>query len=116
MEYTVAEVRATVASVAGIASFTAPTVLDTDPWPFFFPAPADLACGRTMALYQVASDNDLLAEILHFRITYRREHLARLDEIRTPPNPFDLKVLRNHHLLALQIASGRDDFGEEIPA
>ena len=69
-----------------------------------------------MALYPVASDNDLLAEILHFRMTYNRDHIARLDEIRTPPTPFDLRELRNHHLLALQIAVGRDDFGEEIPA
>jgi len=114
MEYSVAEVKAAIASISGIATFTAPTALDTDPWPFFFPAPADLPCGRTMALYQVASDNDLLAEILHFRMPYTRDHLARLDEIRTPPAAFDLRALRNHHLLALHIACGRDDFGEEI--
>jgi hypothetical protein len=69
-----------------------------------------------MALYEVQDDKDLLAEILHFRITYKREHLFRLDEIRTPPNAFDLRGLRNHHLFALHVASGRDDYGEEIPA
>lgn len=116
MEYTVAEVRSVATTFAGASAFTAPTVLDTNPWPYFFPAPPELPCGRTMALYEVQDDNELLAEILHFRIAYRREHLVRLDEIRTPPNPFDLRGLRNHHLLALQIASGRDDFGEEIPA
>lgn len=116
MEYSVAEVRAVAANFAGASAFTAPTVFDTDPWPYFFPAPPELPCGRTMALYEVQDDNELLAEILHFRIAYRREHLVRLDEIRTPPNPFDLRGLRNHHLLALQIASGREDFGEEIPA
>lgn len=114
MEYSVAEVRAATASVTGIAAFTAPTVLDTSPWPYFFPAPAGLPCGRTMALYKVASDNDLLAEILHFRMAYTRNHIARVDEIRTPPAAFDLRAIRNHHLFALHVAAGRDDFGEEI--
>jgi hypothetical protein len=116
MEYSVAEVKSATRLATGIAKFTTPTVLDSGPWPFFFPAPAELPCGRTMALYQVASDNDLLAEILHFRMTYGRDHIARLDEIRTPPAAFDLRALRNHHVLALHVAAGRDDFGEEIPA
>jgi hypothetical protein len=116
MEYSVAEVRTTATALAVSSAFTAPTVLDSGPWPFFFPAPTELCCGRTMALYEVADDKDLLAEILHFRIAYTREHLVRLDEIRAPPNAFDLRSLRNHHLLALQLASGREDYGEEIPA
>ena len=48
----------------------------------------------------------MLAEILHFRIAYKREYLVRLDEIRTPPNAYELRGLRNHHLLALHVASG----------
>lgn len=116
MEYSVAEVKAAAASFAGMPVFTAPTVFDSGPWPYFFPAPPELCCGRTMALYEVADDKELLAEILHFRMTYERRHLVKLDEILTPPNAFDLKGLRNHHLLALHVAAGRDDFGEEIPA
>ena len=69
-----------------------------------------------MALHKVNDDRELLAEILHFRIPYRREHLMMLSEIAEPPNPFDLRDLRNHHLLALHLAAGREDFGEEIPA
>jgi hypothetical protein len=115
MEYSVADVRAAATALAVPSAFTAPTVLDSGPWPFFFPAPPELCCGRTMALYEVQDDNELLAEILHFRIAYKHEHLVRLDEIRTPPNAFDLRGLRNHHLLALHIASGREDYGEEIP-
>jgi len=116
MEYSVAEVKAAAASFAGMPAFTVPTVFDSGPWPYFFPAPRELSCGRTMALYEVADDKELLAEILHFRITYERKHLVRLDDIRIPPHSFDLKSLRNHHLLALHVAAGRDDFGEEIPA
>ena len=116
MEYTVAEVGSVAASFAGSSAFTAPTVFDSGPWPFFFPAPQELSCGRTMALYEVQDDKELLAEILHFRIAYKRAHLVRLDEIRTPPAAFDLRALRNHHLLALHVACGRDDFGEKIPA
>ena len=116
LEYSVSDVRAAATENGLACAFTNPTVLDTEPWPFFFPAPPELTCGRTMALYEVQDDKDLLAEILHFRITYKREHLVRLGEIGNPPNAYDLRSLRNHHLLALHVASGRDDFGEEIPA
>lgn len=115
MEYSVAEVRATASKLGVVDPFTAPTVLDSGPWPFFFPAPPELPCGRTMALYEVVDDAQLLAEVLHFRISYRREHIVRLDEIRTRTKVVDLRGLRNHHLLALHVAVGRDDYGEEIP-
>ena len=67
-----------------------------------------------MPLIQVYDDSLLLAEILHWRLNYRREHIARLAEIREPPAPYNLKSLRNNHLLAVQVASGQDGFGEEI--
>ncbi len=116
MEYSVAEVNAVAGGFPAACPFTAPTVLDSVPWPYFFPAPTGLSCGRTMALYEVADDKELLAEILHFRIPYKVEHIARLDEIRSPPRPYELRTLRNHHLLAVRIASGDDRFGEDIPA
>jgi hypothetical protein len=94
MEYSVAEVRTAATAFAVASAFTAPTVLDSGPWPYFFPAPPELCCGRTMALYEVQDDKELLAEILHFRMAYKREHLVRLDEIQTPPNAFDLRGLR----------------------
>jgi hypothetical protein len=116
LEYSVAEVRMAATDFGVSSAFTAPTVFDSGPWPFFFPAPTELCCGRTMALYEVQDDKKLLAEILHFRIAYKREHLVRLDEIRKPPDPFDLRGLRNSHLYALHVAAGREDYGEEIPA
>ncbi|MCU1348042.1 MAG: hypothetical protein JWO56_1072 [Acidobacteria bacterium] len=115
MQYSVGEVRAAATVRPEACAVTAPTVLDSGPWPFFFPAPVDLTCGRTKPLAAVADEHELLAEILHFRITYRREHILRLAEIVSPPAAFDLKTLRNYHLLAVRLLSGRDDFGEEIP-
>jgi hypothetical protein len=115
MEYSVAEVRAAAAFSGVAAAFTAPTVLDSGPWAYFFPAPRELPCGRTMALYEIQDDNQLLAEILHFRINYKREHLVLLNEINISPSTYDLRDLRNHHLVALHIASGSDQYGEEIP-
>jgi hypothetical protein len=56
MEYSVAEVRKTATDFGLACAFTAPTVLDSGPWPFFFPAPPELNCGRTLALYEVADD------------------------------------------------------------
>ncbi len=115
MEYSVAEVRTTATASSVSSAFTAPTVFDSGPWPFFFPAPPELCCGRTVALFEVADDKDLPAEILHFRIAYNHGHLVRLEEIRTPPKIFDLRGLRKYHRLSLNVASGRVDYGEDIP-
>jgi hypothetical protein len=115
MEYSVGEVMDAATRANTSVGITVPTVLDSVPWPYFFSSPAQLSCGRTMALYEVNDDRDLLAEILHFRIEYRREHIVRINEISDPPRPFDLKGLRNHHLLALRLASGNYSYGEEMP-
>lgn len=115
MEYRVLDVVQAATEVGSIGAFTAPTVLDSRPGPYFFPAPRECPYGRVMSLTPMVSDDDLLAEMLHVRITYRRDHIAPLGYITRPPAPHDLRELRNHHLLALQVASGREDFGEEIP-
>src|SRR5665213_115696 len=115
MQYQVREVIDAARTPGSSHAFTEPTFLDTRPGPYFFPSPRSLPYGRVMSLVQISSDDDLLAEMLHVRLTYQRDHIVRLGTIRRPPAPHDLKELRNHHLLALQIASGRDDFGEEIP-
>jgi len=115
MEYSVGEVVAAANAFGASCAVTAPTVFDSGPWPHFFPAPRNLTCGRAMPLFEVGDDNEMLAELLHFRLTYKREHITRLDEITVPPRPFDLKSLRNHHLVAVQLASNCYDYGEEIP-
>lgn len=115
MEYRVEDLQEAAANAGAACALTAPTMLDSGPWPWFFPAPTELDCGRSMALFEIASDEDLVVELLHVRLSYRREHVARLGEIRRPPRPVTLARLRNHHLTALRLASGRDDFGEEMP-
>ena len=115
MEYTVQDVLNEANALGLTQAFTAPTVLDTGPWPYFFPAPKELPYGRAMPLSPLWDDNQLLAEMLHVRLTYSRNHIATFGEVRRRPAAFDLKELRNHHLLSLWLASDRYDFGEEIP-
>ena len=109
-----------VASVVGAASrggvrdaFACPTVIDSQPSPWFFPSPAGLAYGRTVNLRSGAPS--LLAEFLHLRITYTRAHIARLGEIRRPvDNAVDMRDMRNRHLATLRTESHRPDFGEDM--
>ncbi len=77
MEYSVGEVVAAARAFGASCAVTAPTVFDSGPWPHFFPAPRRLPCGRAMALFQVNDDGDMLAELLHFRLSYKRHHIAR---------------------------------------
>ncbi|MEQ8480361.1 MAG: hypothetical protein RIC18_06870 [Hoeflea sp.] len=90
---------------------TMPTVLDSDPWEHFFPAPKDLCYGRAMALTPCDGDETLVAEFLHSRVTYKHDHIRRIGQIDMPAPVHDIAQLREMHLLALQIASGREDFG-----
>jgi hypothetical protein len=114
MRYTVHDIETEATAMGLRHAFAAPTVLDTGPWPYFFPAPAELPYGRAMPLIVLTDHNQLLAEMLHTRLTYRRGHLLKIGEIRQPLGAPDLKALRNSHLMALQLASDRYDFGEEI--
>jgi hypothetical protein len=67
-----------------------------------------------MALFEIDSDENLVIEPLHMRLTYQREHIMKLGEIRYPSQPLALARLRNHHLTALRLASRRYGFGEEM--
>jgi hypothetical protein len=115
MEYRVFDVMQEAGTVGVTGPVVVPTALDTRPGPYFFPSPREMPYGRVMSLAPILSDDDLLAEMLHVRMPYRRNHIARLGTIDRQPSPHDLKGLRNNHLHALRIASLRDDFGEEIP-
>lgn len=113
MVYSVRDVAS--AAPTDAAPFTTPTVLDSKPWEYFFPAPEGVPYGRAMALRTDGDEEDLQAEVLHTRIDYRREHLERLGRIERRWNLVEIKELRNYHLLRIQLASGRHDFGEEMP-
>jgi hypothetical protein len=115
MEYTVGDVLTEAAHVADIAHpFCVPSFLDSKPNSQFFPTPRDLQFGAPMALLEIWSDDMLVAEVLHTRLTYRASHIGKLGQISTKGPTSDLKVLRNCHLDALQVAAVREDFGEHL--
>ncbi len=115
MEYTVDEVLREAARSPDIASpFCVPTFLDSKPSSQFFPTPKELPAGAPMALFEIWSDEALIVEVLHSRLTYRRHHIAKLGEITLDGPEVDFKTMRNNHLAALQLAAVRDDFGEEL--
>lgn len=112
MVYTVNEVLAE--NLDGAVAFTTPTVLDSKPWHYFFPAPKEIPYGRAMTLNLSGDEESLQAEILHTRISYKRSHLKAIGWIDRTWGPVPLKDLRNHHLLCLRMALGHEDFGEEM--
>ena len=115
MEYTVDEVLGEAADSPDIAHpFCVPTFLDARPNSRFFPTPKDLPAGAPMALFEIWSDEDLIAEVLHSRLSYRRHHIKMFGEITVDGPEVDFRTLRNNHLAALQVAAVRDDFGEEL--
>ena len=115
MKYTVEEVLTEAERSPDIAyPFCVPTFLDWRPSSQFFPTPKELPAGAPMALFEIWSDDELIAEVLHSRLTYRPHHIAKLGEITSDGPATDIKTMRNNHLAALQVAAVRDDFGEEL--
>ncbi len=115
MEYTVEEVLEESARSSDIEHpFCIPTFLDFGPSGQFFPTPKELPAGAPMALFEILSDEDLIAEVLHPRLTYHRHHIAKIGEITSNVSPIDFGTMRNSHLAALQVAAVRDDFGMEL--
>jgi len=115
MEYTVEDVLDEAAGSSDIVyPFCTPTFLDIRPSSQFFPTPKELSAGAPMALFEIWSDEDLIAEVIHPRLTYRPHHIAKLGEISFGVPATDFGTMRNNHLAALQLAAVRDDFGEEI--
>ena len=90
-----------------------PTVLDGGMDQFFFPVPRQHPYGAAVHLAPDQSDT-LTAEIVHCRINYKRDHLWRLGWITRPHHVAKdlLPEARDRHLLALQLACDRPDFGE----
>lgn len=115
MTYPVRDVLAALDDSTDACAFTVPTVLDSGPWPYFFPAPAKLDYGRAVSLSPVDSEDSLQAELLHCRLSYRRHHLVAIGQIVTPLDDLDIAGLRNHHLTALRLTPDNETFGEEMP-
>jgi hypothetical protein len=113
MRYSLDEVLAVAESRAIPNPFALPTVLDGGMHEYFFPVPEKHPYGATLHLVPAQADT-LTAEILHYRIDYKVEHLWKIAWITRPHqiNDKSLCEARDLHLLALQEASERPDFGE----
>ena len=113
MRYSLADVYSARAQQQPSSACALPTVLDGGMHEFFFPVPREHPYGATVHLLPGRADT-LTAEIVHCRIDYRREHLYRLGTITRPHRLDDIQLreARDLHLLALQEACGREDFGE----
>ena len=113
MRYPLADICSAQARQRLSTACALPTVLDGGMHQFFFPVPREHPYGATLHLQPDRADT-LTAEIVHCRIDYRREHLYRVGTITRPHGLDDgrLREARDLHLLALQVESGRGDFGE----
>ena len=113
MRYPLTDVYSAQAKQQLSSACALPTVLDGGMHQFFFPVPREHPFGATVHLQPDRADT-LTSEIVHCRIDYRREHLHRLGTITRPHRLDDsrLREARDLHLLALQVESGREDFGE----
>ncbi|WP_295882157.1 hypothetical protein [uncultured Thiohalocapsa sp.] len=115
MRYRLAEVISAQADAKLPIAAALPTVLDGGMHEFFFPVPREETYGATLHLLPEQADT-LTCEIIHCRIEYTRPHLWKLGWIHQPHACKDaqLQDARDLHLIALQDASGRDDFGEPM--
>lgn len=120
MVYSVREVTA--AARAGAVPMTCPTVLDSKPWAYYFPAPEAIPYGRAMALRTDGDEESLQPELLHTKIVYKRSHIKSIALIERPWGPEELRDLRNYHLLKIQAAlaegsaaAGPPEYGEDMP-
>jgi hypothetical protein len=102
-------------------AFCAPTVLDSGNWAYFFPAPSkddegnSIEGGRALSLAPLEDWNDISAELLHFRLLYKRQHIYAISWLDQPLTKYPLVRLRNGHLEVLRVACLRDTFGEMMP-
>jgi len=115
MRYSLDEVLAVAESRAIPNAFAVPTVLDGGMHEYFFPVPEKHPYGATLHLGPNPA-NTLTAEILHYRIDYKVEHLWKIAWI-TRSHQINGKSLckaRDLHLLALQVAAARPNFGEPL--
>lgn len=121
MRYSLQEALNTKARRSLPTASALPTVLDGGMHPYFFPVPREHAYGATLHLGNGKADQ-LTAEILHCRIDYQPKHLWKLGWIERPHDFHEtaadrdarLRGARDLHLMELQIACEREEFGEEL--
>lgn len=115
LRYTVREVLNAAMGKSGVRHpVCVPTVLDSQFSRYYYPAPRELPYGRTLNLAAAEISEDKIAEIMHFRIRYRSEHIYRVGAVTKGLDTLDavgLSTMRSNHLFCLQYDSGREDFG-----
>ena len=84
-----------------------PTVLDSDLFEAFCPAPIEEQHGRVLDLS--ASYDEPLREVVHPFLAYRPEHLFRVGVVRKPPAA-PLTLARAAHLSSLRAVCNRADY------
>lgn len=121
MRYPVTEVNALASRLPpGSSLFAAPTSLDSEIWPYFFPAPVNPrtpreSYGRSMSLMPRPDGSGLIAEVLHVKLDYKIEHIHKLGWLSSPIPDHPMRELRNSHLKALRRETGVNHFGTLIP-
>lgn len=111
MRYTVKEVLAGPPKSPADAAFAIPTVLDGPVNPCFFAAPPNVPYGRALCLEPDGECRRLTAEVLHRRLDYTVEHIAKFELVESPPPDVHLISRRNEHLNCLRRESGQPDYG-----
>lgn len=116
MSYPVRDVLRAACEKTGAAHpVCVPTVLDHEFTACFLPAPRQLPYGRTLQLMGDPDCEHKIAEVLHLRFAYRREHIHKVGVVTEPVTVLrgpGLDHLRREHLFCLQYESNRDDFGQ----
>jgi hypothetical protein len=107
MEYTVEQVFQ---EAVPAQPFAVPTVLEAHNSPHFFPAPAGHGAGYAVDLDHGAG-RDPIHEILHVRLTYRADHLARVAQLTGPTPVVNIATARDAHLSRVRAACARVDYG-----
>ncbi|WP_264492160.1 hypothetical protein [Rhodobacter sp. KR11] len=85
---------------------TKPTVLDSDLWEHYFPAPRTVPHGQAMALTPCTDAAAIKLELLNARVTYRPENIWKVGQIVTRAPLSDITSLRRSHREALEHAHG----------
>jgi hypothetical protein len=117
MEYEAGDILDQTSSTADLEyPFSVPTALDGMPSSQFFPVPKSPALnfGCPMGLFVILSPDDLIAEVLHPWLTYKRENIVKVGAITAGLPEVDFRQMRNAHLWALRIEANQDNYGVEL--
>ncbi len=91
-----------------------PTILESNCYEFFFPAPTPLPYGRTVDLAGGLDTDRLTCELVHLPVDLEIGHIDRVGQLTKPIPDLTLAQVRNDHLEILRYECERDDFGDRM--